>query len=542
MRKLLILAILVAFAICGCGSSSQILTSPANPTAVPSNILAIMNKPLYSNATWSLRVLDRDTGELVYDLNSDQKLLIASVRKVFSVATTLEELGADHQFKTRVHRVGNVDLAGVLTGDLILLAGGDVTMGLRRQADGTMAIARIDHNEARAVGTAVLTNTEARRAYRDLAQDLAAGGLTEVTGEIIVDDRLFPPFNFRGEYDVTPIFINENFVDVAASPTTIGQPAQIVVRPDSAAFSVLSTVNTVSGTGEGLLELDDFFPDCFGTPGCSGTVTGDLPIDGGAVFTGEYPVVQNFRITDPTSFARTVFIEELQSAGITVNAALVTTNPSNQLPPPSTLTPQTQLAEYVSLGYAQYARLILKVSFNLGADMSLLHFGLSQGVNTPPESLQKESARIFSEFGIPESDFCFFDGSGGGETRATSTAVTTLLQGMVGRANFQAFFDGFPVLAVDGTLGIVDGFQQDPTLIGATGNVFAKTGTLGSGTPEGLIKLDARAMAGYMTTRSGRNFTFMLNVNDAGVFEEFLETVEVNDDLGIITAILWRDN
>ena len=71
---------------------------------------------------------------------------------------------------------------------------------------------------------------------------------------------------------------------------------------------------------------------------------------------------------------------------------------------------------------------------------------------------------------------------------------------------------------------------------------MAKTGTYGTGTPEGLIALKARAMAGYIHTQSGRDLTFVLNVNDAGTFEEFLDTIEVNEDLGTITAMLWRDN
>ena len=37
----------------------------------------------------------------------------------------------------------------------------------------------------------------------------------------------------------------------------------------------------------------------------------------------------------------------------------------------------TKVAELVSLPYAQYARLILKVSHNLGANLSLMFFGLT---------------------------------------------------------------------------------------------------------------------------------------------------------------------
>jgi D-alanyl-D-alanine carboxypeptidase len=509
---------------------------------VPSNILEIMGKPLYSNATWGLLVLDTQTGEPIYSLNPNELLLIGSVRKLFSVGTALEQLGVGHQFVTTAHNVGNVDNMGVLNGDLVLKASGDVTMGMRRQADGTMAISAIDHNEAAAVGTAVLTNTDARLGYRELATQVAASGVTEVTGEVIVDDRLFQHFDFRGQYMATPAMVNENFVDVALEPTAVGQPANLLeIRPQSAAFTVNSTVTTVAGDQTAAAQVDPFLPDCIGTPGCSGTVSGELPIDGVPPVIESYPIVRNFRIVEPSTFARTVFIEELQNAGVTVNAAVVAPNPAAQLPVANTLTAGNQLAQYTSLPFSEYARLILKVSFNLGADTTLIQFGLANGVNSLAESLAVERATLINSFGLMDGTFAFVDGAGGGESSATPNTVVKMLRQMASRPSSQAFRNGLPRLAVDGTLGILTGFQQDPTLTGATGNVLAKTGTFASLSDNNLIALEARAMAGYIQTRSGRDVTYVLIVNDAGEFEEFLDTVEVNEDLGVISAILWRD-
>ena len=53
--------------------------------------------------------------------------LTGSVRKLFSVGLALKHLGADHRFTTPVYRRGPVDNQGVLAGDLILVADGDLT-------------------------------------------------------------------------------------------------------------------------------------------------------------------------------------------------------------------------------------------------------------------------------------------------------------------------------------------------------------------------------------------------------------------------------
>lgn len=542
MKKCVIALLLLTAAFwVGCESHTSI-PQPLRPLAeLPQSIQAVMAKPNYSQATWSLLVVDSQTGQTIYNLNSTERLLIGSVRKLFSVGTALERLGPEHRFTTTVHRLGEVN-AGILDGDLVLRASGDVTMGLRRLPDETMAITRIDHNEAAAVGSAELTDTDPRLAYRQLAQQIADLGVTEISGEVVVDDRLFEPFDFRGQFQVTPAFVNEDLVDVALQPTIPGSPAEVLeVRPESAAFTVTSTATTVAGSGAALLEPDPFLPDCIGVPGCGGTVSGELPVDGAPPFSEAYPIVTNFRMVDPTSFVRTVFIEELQKAGITVQADLVSPNPTNLLPAPEALTDANQLAQYTSLPFSQYARLILKVSFNLGADTTLMQFGLAHGVATLAEALEAERQTLTGDFGIGDEEFLFFEGAGGGESAATAEAVVDFLQTMASRPTAAIFRESLPVLGVDGTLSILTEYQADPSLVGASGNVLGKTGTFASGTPEGLIRIRCRAMAGYISTRSGREITYLLNVNNGGDFEQFTDSAVVNEDLATISAILWRD-
>src|SRR5437868_4396239 len=127
-------------------SAPRILPSDgcSGSSALPSAITAVMQKPRYARSTWNLLVTDVATGENIYELQPDQMALTGSIRKLFSVGLALRQLGADHRFTTPVYRRGAVDAQGVLAGDLVLVAAGDLTLGGRLQADGTIAFTDFD--------------------------------------------------------------------------------------------------------------------------------------------------------------------------------------------------------------------------------------------------------------------------------------------------------------------------------------------------------------------------------------------------------------
>ena len=78
---------------------------------------------------------------------------------------------------------------------------------------------------------------------------------------------------------------------------------------------------------------------------------------------------------------------------------------------------------------------------------------------------------------------------------------------------FADFHDALPILAKDGSIGFVTDFQSDPTLAGATGQVYAKTGTYVVGAPSGLL-VKAQAYGGYIHAKSGRKLIYTLVVNN----------------------------
>ena len=511
-----------------------------NSANVPADVKAVFDKPAYKNAIWGLRVVDPGTDKALMDLQPQCNFYIGSVRKIFSVGELLNQVGPDHRYNTPVYRRGELNGAGVLQGDLVLVASGDLTMGGRTNPDGTIAVANFDHNEADGLGNATLTKPNPLAGYIELAQQVAKSGVKEITGNIIIDDRLFQPFNFRGQFDVRPIFVNGDLVDLSIRPTTPGKPASVEWRPVSAALGVENHLVTSAAHSQKTLALEPVAPQCIGKPGCTATIGGQIPVDFVPPLTNKYPLVQAFRITQPSNYARTVFIEALKAAGVTVRASLVAENPAQLLPARNSYAPDAKVAELQGLPYAETAKLILKVSYNIGADTSLVLFGLTQGVDNMNDALKVERKNLATNYGVTKEEIHFVDGSGGGLTTATNRAVTRMLIDMKAKPSFPTFFNDLPKLGVDGSLGFVTDYKSDSTLSGATGQVTAKTGTFVEGNDAGLV-LKGQAFGGYITTKSGRQLVYELVVNNVAItsLDDVLQTFQ---DEGRISAMLWRDN
>jgi D-alanyl-D-alanine carboxypeptidase len=511
-----------------------------NSGKVPADIKAVFDKPAYKDAIWGLRIVDLGSGKELMDLQPHCNFFIGSVRKVFSVGELLDQVGPDHRYNTPVYRHGKLNGAGVLHGDLVLVASGDLTMGGRTNLNGTIAVTDFDHNEADSLGNATLTKPNPLAGYIELAKQVAGSGVKEVTGNVVIDDRLFQPFNFRGQFDVRPIFVNGDLVDLSIRPTTPGKPASVKWRPVSAALGVDNNLITSAAHSRATLNLKPVAPECIGKPGCTGAIAGQIPVDFVPPLTKRYPLVQAFRITQPSNYARAIFIEALKEAGVMVHASPVAENPVQMLPAKGSYTAKEKLAELQGIPYSETAKLILKVSYNIGADTSLVLFGLTQGVDNMTDALKVERKNLVTNYGIRADDIHFVDGSGGGLTTATNQAVTKMLMDMKGKSSFPTFFNDLPKLGVDGSLGFVTDFKSDPTLTGATGQVTAKTGTFVEGNAAGLV-LKGQAFGGYISSKGGRQLVYELVVNNV-VITSLDDVLRTFQDEGRISAMIWRDH
>jgi serine-type D-Ala-D-Ala carboxypeptidase/endopeptidase (penicillin-binding protein 4) len=89
----------------------------------------ILHQPDYKSATVGIHIIDLDNGLPLFELNSEKLMIPASTLKIVSSAAALEILGADYRFKTKVGYIGEILKTNELKGDLVIIGGGDPTLG-----------------------------------------------------------------------------------------------------------------------------------------------------------------------------------------------------------------------------------------------------------------------------------------------------------------------------------------------------------------------------------------------------------------------------
>lgn len=506
------------------------IVAQATDTTLPPDIAAVTGAPLYAGATWGIRAVPLDSETPVIATGPDTLFFTGSVRKLFSVGLALAALGAEHRFHTPVYRTGAVSADGVLAGDLIIVAGGDLTLGGRDLPGGTVAFTSFDHTESNSLGSSILTEPDPLAGIKAMAAAVAATGITRVSGDVVVDDRLFEHFRVpNGNVLITPVIVNDNLVDVTILPTESGQPARVDWRPKSAAFTVRSEAMTVAAgeTADITLEVAPDDPTV-------GIVKGTIPVGYVPTLPGVPTLVQTFTIADPSAYLRTVFIEALAEAGVAVDAAAVGPNPADRLPAVGSYAADAKVAEFVSLPYGQYARLILKVSHNLGANLSLMLHGLTEGARTRDAALAAERTALTTTYGLPGDGFDFpTNGSGSPDSRATPATVTGLLKAMQKTKVAATYFDALPILGVDGSLAAIGVEPPNAQIAPAIGKVYAKTGTT---MEPGTLK--AQVFAGYLDAASGQRLAYVVYVNTVSPIESIAQVIGVFTDEGIISALL----
>jgi D-alanyl-D-alanine carboxypeptidase/D-alanyl-D-alanine-endopeptidase (penicillin-binding protein 4) len=266
---------------------------------------------------------------------------------------------------------------------------------------------------------------------------------------------------------------------------------------------------------------------CVAQPGCTARVSGTIPVDYQAPLSGQPRFVGTFRVEDPASFARTAFVEALHRVGVTVTAPTVAANPARKAP--ASYRPTRRVATLESPTYAEQAKLTLKISLNLGANLALTQFGLAHGQKTLTGALTAErtalTARHIAGFAFPTN------GSGSPDSQASPRALVALLAALSHAEVADAFKHALPVLGVDGSLA------HTGTDMAAKGHVYGKTGTT-------IIdgKLEAQTLAGYIDTRHGHHLVYAICLNRYGPIKAIDDVTQVFTDEATITNALYESD
>jgi D-alanyl-D-alanine carboxypeptidase/D-alanyl-D-alanine-endopeptidase (penicillin-binding protein 4) len=517
-----VLAVVAAAAITtGCvAGSPAATTSTGAPGAVPGlpdAALDVMNQPQYADGRWLISVHDLDSGEALIDLDSGKMAEPGSFVKTYSAGAAWLKWGPDSTVSTPVKQSGTV-ADGTLTGDLVLVGQGDLTMGGRTKPDGTVDFANLDHNDANPLPGATLTSEDPLAGLDDLAGQIAAAGIRAVNGDVVVDDRLFDG-ELAGQ-PVTPTVINQNLLDILVTPGSVGATADAALTPAIAPWTVVSEVTTVAA-GD---------PTAIADPVASA--------DGRIVVTGTIaanadPALKVYAVPDPATFARTAFIEALGRAGVTVSADPLAQNPSASLAESSAVEALPTVASLESLPLAEEVTYVMKISYNRGAQTLICRLAASVG-STDCDDGMLEAQRIWKEAGLDVSSVSLVDGSGLAGNFITPQSAVEVQTIMAKRPDAERWKATLPILGVDGSLADV---QSDSP---AAGKVFAKTGTLlGFDAFNQRFRLVTKTLGGVMDTEGGRHLAFTIMVNQ-GFYNSPAGVLEANDDVGAVAAAIQQ--
>lgn len=506
------------------GTASHATPASGTP-GLDDTALAVMAKPQYANGRWSISVRDIDTGETLVDVDADTLAEPGSAVKTYSMGAGWLAWGPDHVIVTPVKRVGEV-AEGALQGDLVLVGKGDLTLGGRTKDDGTVDFADLDHNDANPLPGATLTPEDPLTGLDDLAQQVKRSGIDTVSGQVVVDDRLFQS-SLAGQ-PVTPIVLNQNLIDVTTSAGEVGETASITVGPVVSGWTVTSEVETVAAGGTTEIDIES-------------PTEGQIVVSG-TIVAGSDDVLKVHEVEDPSSFARTAFIDALERAGVAVAADPLAPNVTGSLPSPAAVEALPSVAELTSLPYEEDATYVLKVSYNRGAQTMICLLAVEDGSYDPQQPPGHEcdggltrAAELWAEAGLDTTTASLIDGSGLDGNLVTPANQTQLQMIMATRPDADRWRATLPILGVDGSLATVQ------TGSPAVGKVFAKTGTLaGADLFNRRSRLATKALGGVMDAESGRHLAFTIILNN-GFAADINGVFEANDDVGAVAASLQQN-
>ena len=476
--------------------SAHTLTPAARAVAAfRARVEAVLRRTDAARAYWGILIVDADTGETLYELNSDQYFAPASNAKVFTTALALATLGPDYRLRTTLESKGTLRSDGHLSGDLLMIGPGDPDISNRKFP----------------YSVRVEREGPAEEPLAEMADRAVAKGLREVDGDIVADDTYFPydpypagwtvgdPF-FKFGAPISAIDFNDNTVTIEVQPgPRMGEPATVLTEPRAAIDTMSYELATGPAGGESEFAV-------VRQPGPKFILLrGTIPLNAS-------PVKLDLAMTEPAETSALALKQLLEARGVRITGGVRT----EHAPPPETapsgepIIPRvtatssgpanaTILVEHISQPLSQIVCVTNKESQNLHAELLLRAVGRERtSVGSTAAGLQVERA-FLKAAGIADGDVALSDGSGlSPGNLVTPRAMVTLLRYAAMQAWGRDFISSLPVAGVDGTLE----YRMNKTT--ASGRIEAKTGEIEH----------TRALSGYATTMRGERLAFAIFYNN----------------------------
>ncbi len=440
---------------------------------------ALLGTNPVNKGEWGLLIVDAGSGEVLYEKNAGSYFVPASNMKLLTTALALDKLGLNYRFRTTVETDGVLSPFGLLAGNLILVGRGDPNLSNRKFP--------FDTKEE--------FDGPPDRVLAELADQIAARGVRQISGDIVGDDSYFPRERYPDGWEIddmvweygaaiSAIVVDDNSVALTLTPgEKSGDSVGALVEPATPDFTVKNEVVTSAAREKADLRLTR-------EPGAQTVVvTGSLPAKSA-------PHKLVLAIEEPAQHAASLLVQLLVDRGVKFNGKIR----AQHDPDPGDAT-RTVLAEHLSLPLGDTVKLVNKISQNLHTEVLLRTAARQQGRWATPEDLLKFPQEFYASAGIPEDDVIQTDGSGlSRHDMVTPRAFVALLQSAQKKPWFAAYYASLPVAGVDGTLNE----RMKNSVI--TGKIHAKTGSVSH----------VRTLSGYADTPGGRRLIFSFLSNNQG--------------------------
>lgn len=414
--------------------------------------------PTAKRATVTLKVVDLESGETLFDRGGDRLLVPASNLKVYTSACALDTFGPGHRFKTVVRAAGPIE-DGVLHGDLQLIGGGD----------------------------SMLSSGDMQKLARRIVAEL---GVKTIQGEVVVDNSRYAPrmlgpgwmWDDEAAYynmSVTPLMVDFNVAAVKLTPDARGM-ATAALAPPSDQPPLVGVADTKTSGG----------PLAWRRPFT-------VPIEYRSDRKLEKPADVRLSVHDPTAWVAGMFTEMLREAG--VNFSPAKTDGAG-----ATAKNQRVTKELVHEGptLAETLKHFNHVSENAVGEVLLHEIALARGVERPdwPDGAKIISDWLVERAKLEPGSFRYVDGSGLSRYNLISAdSSVRLLQYLKQSDDFEPFFRSLPTSEVKLDEAQLEGASDQS----AAPRVSAKGGSMSS----------VSTMSGYVRTLDGRLLAFSLLAN-----------------------------
>ncbi|MEE2034982.1 D-alanyl-D-alanine carboxypeptidase/D-alanyl-D-alanine endopeptidase [Rhodococcus chondri] len=508
-------------AVTACASvdtTSAVEDSPETTTGasgdIPDAAAQIMAAPEYRTARWLFHIVDPENGAVLLSQRPDEMVFTGSTAKEFTLGTVYDTIGPDTTLTTPVYAT-QAPVNGAVSGDLVLVASGDLALGGRGATDGrvdeTFTADTIDHVYGDLALNATTVPDDPLAGLDALARQVTDAGITRVDGDVVIDTRIWDTYQGQ-EGPVPSVFVNDNILDITV--TADGDTVTAETRPRTQAYAVESTV-TVGDEASLTVDVDPANPRRLTV---SGTITADSS------------QLTIYRVPDAAEWARTLFTEALDRAGVTVAAPAVGPNNEAGLPAPDSYPDNSRVASLESPPLKTFGSMILQTSYNTGANAMLCLLAARAGSTNCEDGLSSIRS-VIDKSDVDGADVILVDGQGADPASTTPRQMT----GWMMWARQQPWGDdliaGQPVLGESGTLASVG--ADSP----AVGKVAAKTGTSAALDPvTGRLLYNVQSLAGYLFRDDGTPLVFALSMS-GGTFEDFSAGLtQAGDDVGMVAA------